>query len=563
MGPNSQRKKSVPILNTPTRARFSTWTPPNKNKSSGRGGGRGGKRGYDDRDENKGNQPPIIDIKPKMNIDKVTLENQLPNGLELSRLESLVVDSSILSKLLTELNKTKYDLVTSDKLLLQIINEPIAKPLEIKIKSLSKPILIANSEEIKHKPVSLSSQSISLKKSNTNIKLTPAQKKAQNSYLQIGFTIEEITSALDLINASDIDEDEMYLALLLVTSKQDFNINKKNSNLISDHEKADCNQELKEEAQVLQSIYEDDISIRRISLLEVVCSVIDLNINFGNSNYNSSIRIIIYNSAEYPNIKSKVLIWFFNSQQYKSDDQFCRDISIGAMKEAELLMNNKVAFVFDIIQYIQTSITAKLESINDIVIVNKPNDKNNSNKNNYNDTNKIDKNNKNNLNGEPKQIDKYIKNKSKTLIKEPISSINYLEQKHIKEEKLTESTEYRQAFVRALNEGLLGQQARDSARRNLEYIFSSDKIARIKKEEDKIEAIRNKSCSFNKLGTGGEIEALKLLSQQTSLTKVRSKSLLGMAKSTMISEGIIFIIYPFTITYIILFFIYIRSYICS
>jgi ATP-dependent RNA helicase DHX36 len=533
MGPNSQRKKSAPVLNTPTRARFSNWKPPNKHKS-----GRGRGRGHDDRDEKRGNQTPIsiLDIKSKISIDKDNLDNQLPNGLVLSRLENLEVDSIILNILFSELNKTKNDLEISDKRLLQIINEPITKPLEIKIKSLSKSIIIANPQEIKNKPVSL--QPISFGKiTNKSIDFTPAQKKVQNSYLQIGFTIKEITSAFHLIDTSDIDEDEIYLSLLLVTSKQDYNINKKNSNLISDHEKADCNQELKEEAEVLQSIYEDDILIRKISLLQVVCSVIDLNINIGNNN--SSIRIIIYNSPEYPNIKSKVLIWLFISKQFKSDDQFCRDISCEAMKESEILMKNKVAFVFDIIQFIQSSVTAKLESIVDVV-VDKPIVKNINNVNN--NKNKIDKNNKNITNDETTQIDKNIKNKTiKTPIKEPTLVIDYLEQKHIKEEKLTDSTEYRQAINRALNDGLLGQQARDSARKNLEYVFSSDKIARIKNEEDKIEAIRNKSFSFNKLGTGGEIEALKLLSQQTSLSKVRSKSLLRMSKSSMIDEGNFFL----------------------
>ena len=100
-----------------------------------------------------------------------------------------------------------------------------------------------------------------------------------------------------------------------------------------------------------------------------------------------------------------------------------------------------------------------------------------------------------------------------------------------------DSQEYRDALFAALNDGLSGQMARDSARERLKDVLPASVIKEIAHEQRKREAKLHGAYSFAMAGMGTEINATKRVMAETALARGKCKGLLARAREIMEEEG--------------------------
>lgn len=359
-------------------------------------------------------------------------------------------------------------------------------------------------------------------------------------FLDIGFSEEELVHAFRR-SGPNADEDEAYLALLLhihPTSPPQISTS---IDVIRDMEMADRNVVLREENDALEAIYPGGlISIRRLCLLNIVCNVIDLS----STSDASVLRVIVYNAHLYPSENSLMLGWYYDSN---ISPHLCREASLSAMKATqEGIKQSGTPQVFDFIQHVLSIARGDLNE--------GPLGVTDENEAEYFKSKKQGEKNKD-LQAQNSRKAKIVtlsstastlhsksntadnESKSTSLNESPaaISSIPSVQGG----KKISETTpEYRSAFLKCLNDGLTGMDARKSALSSLEYVLPRSVLDAIWKEEEAEEEIRKKAFDMEQLGKGGEIEATKQLSSQgLSLPKAKLKALLAAAKKVMIEEG--------------------------
>ena len=88
-----------------------------------------------------------------------------------------------------------------------------------------------------------------------------------------------------------------------------------------------------------------------------------------------------------------------------------------------------------------------------------------------------------------------------------------------------------------LNEGLVGQAAKDEARGRLVHVLPASLLEAIDVEERKVEEIKNKAYKMIQLGVRGEIQCSKIMADSLGIQKSKAKALLALAKSNLIEEN--------------------------
>jgi hypothetical protein len=369
-------------------------------------------------------------------------------------------------------------------------------------------------------------------------------KAALRPFLDIGFSEEELVYALRRAG-SNADEDDAYLALLLhihpTPSHPSLSVT--SADVIRDMDLAERNTVLREENDALESIYPGGlISIRRLCLLDKVCNVIDLS----SDSDSSVLRVIVYNAHLYPTERSLVLGWYYDSSL---PPQKCRDASLSAMKATqEALSDAGTAQVFDFIQHILSIVRGDANEQPLGVTDDNEAEYFENKKQGGSKTHKKQKSGAIVVSLPTSGSSSSLKDIGGAALSDAMNAATAI---HVSAsaqvqvppsqpgKKLSETTaEYRSAFLKALNDGLSGMEARKSALTSLEFVLPRSVLDAIWKEEEAEEEIRKRAFDIEQLGKGGEIEATKqILSQGVALPKARVKALLATAKKNMIEEG--------------------------
>jgi hypothetical protein len=103
--------------------------------------------------------------------------------------------------------------------------------------------------------------------------------------------------------------------------------------------------------------------------------------------------------------------------------------------------------------------------------------------------------------------------------------------------RVMDSSEYREAYLQALNLGLKGPQARVQAREQLQYILPTSAMEALAIEERYANDLAERAFSIENLTTRNIVEGTKLLSERININKSHAKELFVAGKDAVFESG--------------------------